>query len=286
MTAPPNKSAISGTPTNAEAKTAFAALWDYVVGRLGGDAAAPAPTEPEKAAARAALGITEGIPPGVIFYTASNTAPTGSFKANGAAVSRSTYADLFSALVTSAGFTSKTFTVTIAAPAVFTMTAHGFTGGERIRLSTTGALPAGLNTTTDYYVIYVSANTFQVTSTLFGTAITTTGTQSGTHTYIQSLWGLGDGTTTFNLPDLRSEILRGWADGRAVDTGRSMGTVQADDLKAHTHTYTMASVAAVNVPVGSPNAAQIAITPNTATGSTGGTETRPRNIAVLACIKF
>ena len=57
MSAPPGKSAISGTPTNAEAKTAFAALWDYVVGRLGGDAAAPAPTEPEKEAARTALGI-------------------------------------------------------------------------------------------------------------------------------------------------------------------------------------------------------------------------------------
>jgi hypothetical protein len=58
MSAPPSKSAISGTPTNAEAKTAFAALWDYVVGRLGGDAAAPAPTAPEKAAARTALGAS------------------------------------------------------------------------------------------------------------------------------------------------------------------------------------------------------------------------------------
>jgi hypothetical protein len=61
MSAPPSKSAISGTPTNAEAKTAFAALWDYVVGRLGGDAAAPAPTAPEKAAARTALGITDTV---------------------------------------------------------------------------------------------------------------------------------------------------------------------------------------------------------------------------------
>lgn len=286
MSAPPGKTGIAGTPSNAEAKAAFGQLWDYVVGRLGGDAAAPAPTDAEKAAARAALGITSGLPAGSVFYVASGSAPSGALKANGAAVSRATYADLFAALVTDAGFTSKTFTVTIAAPAVFTMTAHGFTGGERIRLSTTGALPTGLNTTTDYYVIYVSANTFQVTSTLFGTAITTSGAQSGTHTYMQSLWGLGDGTSTFNLPDLRGEFIRGWADGRAVDTGRSLGSAQADEFKSHTHTYTLAYNAGTIVPTGSPNAAAVGFTPNTATGATGGTETRPRNVALLACIKY
>jgi microcystin-dependent protein len=275
----------AGTDKIKLARPALKSIADWINGLMG-YAGGTTPSAPEKAAIQSALGITQGMPSGTVFYSASNTAPTGSLKANGAAVSRSTYADLFSALVTSAGFTSKTFTVTIAAPAVFTMTAHGFTGGERIRLSTTGALPTGLNTTTDYYVIYVSANTFQVTSTLFGTAITTSGTQSGTHTYIQSLWGLGDGTTTFNLPDLRGEFIRGWADGRAVDTGRSMGSAQADDLKAHTHTYTAAFSATVNVPIGSPNASNVGFSPNTATGSTGGTETRPRNIALLACIKF
>jgi hypothetical protein len=71
MSAPPSKSAISGTPTNAEAKTAFAALWDYVVGRLGGDAAAPAPTAPEQAAARTALGATAV---GAAVFTAADAA--------------------------------------------------------------------------------------------------------------------------------------------------------------------------------------------------------------------
>lgn len=286
MSAPPNKTALSGTPSNAEAKIALGALWDYVVGRLGGDSSAAAPSDVEKAAARAALGITSGLPAGSVFYVASGSAPSGSLKANGAAVSRAAYADLFAVLVTDAGFTSKTFTVTIATPAVFTMAAHGFTGGERIRLSTTGALPTGLNTTTDYYVIYVSANTFQLTATLFGTAIATSGTQSGTHTYMQSLWGLGDGTSTFNLPDLRGEFIRGWADGRAVDTGRSMGAAQADDLKSHTHTHNSPSYQSAIIPTGSPNASPILITANAATGSTGGTETRPRNVALLACIKF
>ena len=63
MSAPPGKTGIAGTPSNAEAKAAFGQLWDYVVGRLGGDAAAPAPTDAEKAAARAALAVANKIEP-------------------------------------------------------------------------------------------------------------------------------------------------------------------------------------------------------------------------------
>lgn len=92
-----------------------------------------------------------------------------------------------------AGFRSKArastalgdFTVTIAAPAVATLTAHGLSTGDAIQLTTTGALPTGLATATTYYVIKVDANTFNFATTLAnalgGTKITTTGTQSGTH---------------------------------------------------------------------------------------------------------
>jgi microcystin-dependent protein len=123
---------------------------------------------------------------------------------------------------------------------------------------------------------YLKANGALVSRTTYAALFTAIGTT----------FGVGDGSTTFALPDLRGEFVRGWADGRAVDTGRVFGSAQTDDLKAHTHTYTLASNVATNVPIGSPNAAQVAFTPNTATGSTGGTETRPRNIALLACIKF
>jgi len=75
-------------------------------------------------------------------------------------------------------------TITIASPAVFTRTAHGFAAGDKIRLSTTGTLPNGLATLTDYYVIAtgLTANTFQVSLSAGGAAVNTTGTQSGTHT--------------------------------------------------------------------------------------------------------
>lgn len=39
-------------------------------------------------------------------------------------------------------------------------------------------------------------------------------------------YGVGDGTTTFNLPDLRGEFVRGWDHGRGVDAGRTIGSNQ------------------------------------------------------------
>lgn len=84
-----------------------------------------------------------------------------------------------------------TFTVTIASPAVVTKNGHGLYLGQRLQLTTTGALPTGLATGTDYYVIYVDANTFRLATSLAnakaGTAINTSGTQSGTHSIVCNL---------------------------------------------------------------------------------------------------
>lgn len=75
------------------------------------------------------------------------------------------------------------FTVTIASPGVFTKDTHNLVQNDRIKLFTTGALPTGLTADTFYYVIYVSAHTFELASTRDGTAITTSGTQSGSQYY-------------------------------------------------------------------------------------------------------
>jgi hypothetical protein len=45
----------------------------------------------------------------------------------------------------------------------------------------------------------------------------------------------GDGSTTFRIPDGRAETIRGWDDSRGVDAGRTIGSSQADQNKAHTH---------------------------------------------------
>lgn len=101
---------------------------------------------------------------------------------------------------------------------------------------------------------------------------------------IGTSFGEGDGFTTFNVPDLRGEFIRGWDDGRGIDASRLFGTWQVDDFKSHSHTQTQHLGG--NVDAG--GNASVARPPliTAATGSTGGAETRPRNVALLACIKF
>lgn len=92
----------------------------------------------------------------------------------------------------------------------------------------------------------------------------------------------GDGATTFRIPDGRGEFMRGWDDGRGADAGRAIGSWQADDLKSHTHTVPLG-----NGGPGASNASGYYSTNGpTTSSSTGGTETRPRNVAELACIKY
>ena len=193
---------------------------------------------------------TEAAPPGVISYTAASSAPTGWLKANGAAVSRATYAALFAAIGT------------------------------------------------DY--------------------------------------GTGDGSTTFNVPDLRGYHIRSLDDGRGVDSGRVRGSIQADQNKSHDHggatggqsndhthigtTYAVPPYHAHGVPYGvstvgsgaggfvrstsaspsgyissewaSPDHFHGFVTNGTSNNHThtisaeGGTETRVKNVALLAIIKY
>ena len=58
---------------------------------------------------------------------------------------------------------------------------------------------------------------------------------------IGTTYGAGDGRSTFNLPDLRAEFIRGWDDGRGVDVGRVFGSAQAHALQSHQHGLAMAA---------------------------------------------
>lgn len=85
--------------------------------------------------------------------------------------------------ITSAPYTTaQTFTVTIASPGVLTVPTTALPNGTTVTLSTTGSLPTGLSAGTLYYVVGTSALTFRLSLTQGGTAINTSGTQSGTHT--------------------------------------------------------------------------------------------------------
>lgn len=53
---------------------------------------------------------------------------------------------------------------------------------------------------------------------------------------IGTTFGAGDGTTTFNLPDLRGEFVRGFDAGKGVDPSRVFGSRQLGQNEAHVHT--------------------------------------------------
>jgi phage-related tail fiber protein len=86
---------------------------------------------------------------------------------------------------------------------------------------------------------------------------------------------------TFALPDLRGEFVRGWDDGRGIDTGRAVGTAQAQSIESHVHNWG----AALLVGSGAGATATSGSGSSFGTSSTGGAETRPRNVALLACVK-
>lgn len=138
---------------------------------------------------------------GTVQSFASNSAPTGWLKANGATISRTTYADLFAAIGTT--------------------------------------------------------------------------------------FGAGDGSTTFAIPDLRGEFVRGWDDGRGVDSARALGSAQGHQFQTHTHFANQRS-GTIGTQMG--DGFQIGSVSATAGGApasgTTGSETRPRNVALLYCIKF
>jgi microcystin-dependent protein len=108
-------------------------------------------------------------------------------------------------------------------------------------------------------------------------------TYSGLFAVIGTSFGAGDGTASFALPDLRGEFIRGFDDGRGIDAGRVIGSWQVDMFGNHFHDLGMGPTGAS----GSTSWLWDALhNSGTNSGATGGSETRPRNIALLACIKY
>lgn len=170
-----------------------------------------------------------------------------------------------------------------------------------LSFATVGGVPVGA-------VFYFAAST---APTGFlkanGAAVSRTGAYAALFAVTGTTYGVGNGSTTFNLPDLRGEFIRGWADDRAVDTGRAFGSAQGAEtnLFSHTHSSTVtgfaksqyADTGSITFGAGftqqnddgnvtaNPNTASLTYTTN-GPSPAGGTETRPRNVALLACIKF
>lgn len=224
-------------------------------------------------------------PAGRLIIGLSNVTPAGCILADGTAQSRTISLLLFQALVRSA-----TITVTIASPGVVTWTAHALRVNDPVIFTTTGALPTGITAGTTYYVrTVVNANSFQISASAGGSVINTSGSQSGVHTGTSAPWGLGDGSTTFGIPNLGGYFIRGLDNSAGVDSNRVLGVSQADAFKDHTHTLGASSSASA-VGAGANTAIWYTgsgrITGSPSSPNNGGTETRPKNQALVYYIRY
>lgn len=121
-----------------------------------------------------------------------------------------------------------------------------------------------------------------------GSAVSRT-TYAALFTAIGTTFGAGNGSTTFNLPDLRGQFIRGWSGPSGmIDPGRAFGSTQSDLIKLSDvwASYWLGA----SPPVGStyPVVATQSASQNASYQSfpsSSNNETRPRNIALLACIK-
>jgi microcystin-dependent protein len=130
---------------------------------------------------------------------------------------------------------------------------------------------------------------------------------------IGTLYGVGDGSTTFNVPDARGRFTRVWDNGAGLDPARVFGSVQADTFASHTHVQNAHNHATTESPHihsvgpsgvtlnvsaggvagtqpggGVTGGAVTGLTINNATAvnqNTGAAETAPKNIAFQLCIR-
>jgi microcystin-dependent protein len=116
-----------------------------------------------------------------------------------------------------------------------------------------------------------------------GTAVSRT-TYARLFSAIGTVFGTGDSSTTFNIPDLRGVVIRGYDDGRGLDVGRVFGSYQSDDFKSHCHTQSTGGNLTTVAPSG--GSGIIGQSNSTETSYVGGVETRMKNVALLPCIRY
>lgn len=128
-----------------------------------------------------------------------------------------------------------------------------------------------------------------------GSAVSRT-TYATLYTALGDAAGEGDGSTTFNIPDLRGQFIRGWDHGAGLDpdaatrtalatggnTGDNVLSEEADQNKSHTHTIPFENNCTLDGT--SKDAVSGGETINS--GSSGGDEARPTNVNVIFCIKY
>lgn len=164
--------------------------------------------------------------------------------------------------------------------------ANGGTGGTTqagalaaLGITSTGSVPTGA-------VVAFAMNAAPASWLECNGAAVSRTTYAALFAAIGTTFGAGDGSTTFNLPQMRGEFPRGWDNGRGIDTGRAFGSFQAESIGPHNHSLTVA-YSAFNTAWSGGGADSFGRGPSTlTTANNSGAETRPRNVAFLYCIKI
>ena len=99
------------------------------------------------------------------------------------------------------------------------------------------------------------------------------------------LFGIGDGNLTMQIPDWRGMFKRFLDDGKGYDVNRVLGSYQEDEFKSHTHSLGGFYNAGGFSAGGNLNPLYRTSTPEIV-NSSGGIETRPKNIAEMAVIRY
>ena len=126
----------------------------------------------------------------------------------------------------------------------FTLPAADGNSGEFLKTDGSGALSFGTPQSVPTGAVfcmavasvpsgYLECNGAAVSRTTFATLFAVIGEQ----------YGAGNGSSTFNLPDLRGEFIRGFDNGRGVDSGRSIATSQTADNQSHNHSINISGTA-------------------------------------------
>ena len=183
---------------------------------------------------------------GVIHQYAGITAPSGYLLCDGSAVSRTTYKDLFNVLVPRLG-TIDNITID-GINGVIGKSNHNLFKGDKVFFTTTGSLPTGINANTIYYVAdmwgsgsgsYRDVNYFRLATSIAnlnaGTYTVFSGTTSGVHTLYRAPYGIGNGTTTFNLPDFRGKVPTGTFGNSSNALFKPLG--ESGGAESHTHSF-------------------------------------------------
>ncbi|WP_439826198.1 phage tail-collar fiber domain-containing protein [Aeromonas caviae] len=235
---------------------------------------------PDKGLGRSNLSVyskdetDQKAPPGLVAHFARNTAPSGWLKANGAPVSRNAYAALFAAIGTTfgAGDGFNTFNL----PDLRGEFLRGWDDGRGVDGGRAfGALQSGT----------IQSHSHTASSGTAGNHVHTgMASSSGAHTHSASTGSAGEHshsqTTTQYGEDGGGNP---WGSGNPNKPEGSLTWSTGSD-GSHAHSVSISSAGDHSHPVSVNNAGNHSHSVTVA--ASGSAETRPRNVALLACIKF